>query len=142
MTKEKNSYCKCLYYSGNALARIMTKMAEEEFSVVNLAPSYAFMVMSVNNNPGIQAGELASYMMLTPSTVTRLIEKLEFQELVYRQTDGRITHVFPTEKALSINDAVKSAWLNLYKRYSGILGEENVVKLTDDIYKAVLKLDG
>ena len=91
---DKTPYCKCLYHSANALARIITKMADEEFSAVSLAPSYAFVVMTVNKNPGILAGELAEIMMLTPSTVTRLVEKLETRHIalkrsfcILRQTD-------------------------------------------------------
>jgi len=53
MSDKNNIYCKCLLYSANALSRAITKMAEEEFSVVELAPSYAFVVMTVNSNPGL-----------------------------------------------------------------------------------------
>ena len=140
MSLEKNTYCKCLYYSSNALSRIITKMAEEEFAVVNLAPSYAFIVMTVNRNPGLQAGELAQTMMLTPSTITRLLEKLESLKLIKRITEGRITQVFPTKASMDINDGIKNAWANLYRRYADLLGEEFANKLTENTYVAALKL--
>jgi MarR family transcriptional regulator, organic hydroperoxide resistance regulator len=138
---DKTIYCNCLYYSVNALARIITKMAEEEFSAVNLAPSYAFVVMTVNKNPGIQAGELAEIMMLTPSTVSRLVEKLEKQHLVKKHTEGRNTLIYPTSKSVEINEAIKAAWYKLYQRYVNILGEENARQLTGDIYQSALKME-
>jgi len=141
MSEEKTTYCKCLYYSANALARVITKMAEEEFSAVNLAPSYAFVVMSVNKRPGILAGELAETMMLTPSTVSRLLEKLEVQQLVKRHTEGRITMIYPTPKSVEINQAIMVAWEKLYQRYTNVLGKEAAHKLTDDIFTAAIKLD-
>lgn len=141
MSDEKSPYCKCLYYSANALARIITKMAEEEFAVVNLAPSYAFVVMTVNKRPGLLAGELAEIMMLTPSTVTRLLEKLESQQLVKRHTEGRITMIYPTPQSVELNQAIQSAWLKLYKRYTDILGEEFAHHMTEDIFMSAVKLD-
>jgi MarR family transcriptional regulator, organic hydroperoxide resistance regulator len=141
MTNEKNTYCKCLYYSANALARIITKIAEDEFKLVNLAPSYAFIVMTVNCKPGLQAGELANIMMLTPSTITRLLEKLEIQNLVSRQTEGRITRVYSTDKSIEMNESINTAWQSLYKRYVGILGEEYAKKLTEQVFQAALKME-
>ncbi|MFZ4401059.1 MAG: MarR family winged helix-turn-helix transcriptional regulator [Bacteroidales bacterium] len=141
MSDKKNTYCNCLYYSANALARIITKKAEEAFSVVNLAPSYAFVVMTVNKNPGLQAGELAGIMMLTPSTVTRLLEKLEIQELVKRHTEGRLTLIYPTAKSVEINKKIEAAWFSLYQNYINILGEDMANQLTENIYTTALKLE-
>lgn len=141
MSDEKNSYCKCLYYSANALARIITKMAEEEFASVNLAPSYAFVVMTVNKRPGLLAGELAEIMMLTPSTVTRLLEKLENQQLVKRHTEGRITMIYPTPQSVELNQAIQTAWGKLYTRYTDILGKEFAHQITEDIFISAVKLD-
>lgn len=141
MSREKIPYCKCLYYSANALARIITKIAEEEFAAVNLAPSYAFIVMTINRNPGLLAGELAEIMMLTPSTVTRLVDKLIEQDLLKKHTEGRTTLIYPTAKSVEINDAIKVAWSKMYKRYIDILGIEFAAKLTDDIYFSALKLE-
>jgi len=141
MTNEKSPYCNCLYYSSNALARIVTKMADEEFSVVNLSPSYAFVLMAVNSNPGIQAGELAQAMMLTPSTVTRLLEKLENTSMIKRHTEGRTTLVYPTKNSVALNDGIKAAWNKLYQRFVNILGEQAAKDLTDNIYKTAMKLE-
>ena len=78
MEKTKSKYCGCLYYSVNALSRVMTKIADEEFGVTGLSSSYAFLLMTVNEKPGIQPKEISQHMQLTPSTVTRLVEKMEF----------------------------------------------------------------
>lgn len=138
---DKNRYCNCLYYSANALARIVTRMATEEFAAVNLAPSYAFIVMTVNKTPGILAGELAEVLMLTPSTVTRLLENLETRKLVKRHTEGRTTLVYPTAASVEINEAIKAAWYKLFLRITDVLGEENARQLTGNIYQSAVKLE-
>jgi MarR family transcriptional regulator, organic hydroperoxide resistance regulator len=141
MEKKESQYCQCLYYSANALARIITKIADEEFASLGISPSYAFLIMSVNSKPGIQPGEISIEMQLTPSTVTRLIEKMEHKGLLERKSNGKFTEVYITPKGVEIIPQIKACWMNLYKRYSGVLGEENAVQLTSMIYDAVRKLD-
>jgi DNA-binding MarR family transcriptional regulator len=140
MNENESPYCHCLYYSSNALARIMTRMAEESFTPAGLTPSYAFVVMSVNKNPGILSGELARLMMLTPSTVTRLLEKLEKQDLVKRVQEGRNMLVFPTRQSVALNDLILKGWQDLYARIVGALEKEASAKLTAGIFQAAMKL--
>lgn len=133
-------YCTCLYYSAGALGRIMTKIAEEEFSITQLAPSHAFLLMTVNAQSGIQPKEISDKMMLAPSTVTRLIEKMEMRGYLTRKPTGKYTEVYPTEKSLTLDSKIHQAWNNLYQRYVSILGEAESKQLTVDIYEAAMKL--
>ena len=130
-------YNTCLYYSANALARVMGKLAEEEFSKTGLAPTYAFVLMAVNSYPGIQPKELSEYLQLTPSTVTRLIDKLEFKGYLERKNCGRSTEIFPNQKSLELNDQIKSSWTALHKRYSSLVGEAGGKELTEKINQAI-----
>lgn len=136
MNHKNSKYCHCLYYTANALARNLTKMAEEEFSTTGLAPSYAFLLMAVNDKPGIQPKEISAQMQLTASTVTRLIEKMEHRGFLERKPVGKFTKVFPTEKSRKLNNKIHTAWSSLYQRYSNLLGEELGKKLTTAVYKA------
>ena len=141
MIKEKSPYCQCLYYASNALARNISRLAEEEFAITGLPPSYAFLVMTVNNQPGISAGELAEIMMLKPSTVTRLVEKMEEKELLKRMKEKRSTLVFPTKKSVELQETIKAAWKSLFERYVKILGEEQAAVLTGQVYNAAVRLE-
>ena len=136
-----STYCGCLTYSVNALSRLMTKIADEEFSAVGLSSSHAFLIMSVNKKPGVNPKELAEVLQLTPSTVTRLIEKLEFKGFVERQQCGRCTEVFPTPAGMRLNNEVKEAWSKLTKRINTVLGEESCTNLTSAIGFAIQKLE-
>ena len=136
MKEGKEKYCGCLYYSANALGRIMTKMADEAFATTGLAPSYAFMLMSVNHKPGIQPMALSDHMQLTPSTVTRLIEKLENKGLVERKSVGRATEVYPTEKSLALQPEIQGCWKSLKERYTAIIGDDMAKRLTHDAFAA------
>ena len=138
--ENQSNYCGCLYYSANALARVMTRMAEEEFASTGLAPSYAFVLMTVNAQPGIQPKDLSNKMQLTPSTVTRLVDKLEVKGFLKRNTNGRTTMIEPTDKSLELNGKIKESWKNLYNRYSELIGEEEGKELTQKINDALQKI--
>ncbi|MCB0656501.1 MAG: winged helix-turn-helix transcriptional regulator [Saprospiraceae bacterium] len=136
MGTEKSPYCNCLYYSANALSRLMTRMADEEFALAGVSSSYAFLLMTVNGQPGIQPKEISQKMQLTPSTVTRLVEKMEARGLLERKSSGRATEVYPTEKSQELQPRIQEAWQNLYRRYANILGEKASQALTSAIYEA------
>lgn len=78
-------------------------MAEEEFAVTGLAPSQAFLLMAVNDKPGIQPKEISAQMQLTASTVTRLIEKMEQRRFLERKFIGKFTKVYPTLKSRKLD---------------------------------------
>ena len=141
MKNEKSPFCQCLYYAANALSRSITKMAEEEFAITGLSPSYAFLIMTVNMKPGVQAGEVSRIMMLRPSTVTRLTEKMEHKGYVERKTEGRATRIYPTERSIELDKKIKRAWLNLFERYTAVLGKEESQKLTAAIYSTAMQLE-
>ncbi len=141
MYKKDSKYCGCLLFSANALSRVITKMAEEEFSITGLAPSYAFLLMTVNDKPGINPKEISAQMMLSPSTVTRLIEKMENKKFLIREQKGKFISVIPTKESKKLDKKIHEAWNNLYMRYAEIIGNESADKLTSQIYNASRKLE-
>lgn len=137
----KSRFCGCLFFSANALARNLTRLADEEYRVTGLSPSHALLLLTINQQPGIQPKELAQEMQLTPSTVTRLLDKLESKKLVLRREEGKTVNVFSTAKGKALNGKIKSAWQRLYKRYMEVVGMEEGTKMTGWIYDAAQKLE-
>lgn len=116
-------------------------MADEEFAIIGLSSSYAFLLMTVNEKQGVQPKEISQQMQLTPSTVTRLIEKMEYRGFLKRQHIGRITEVYSTKSGQDMQPKIKTAWMSLLQRYSDILGNEQAKNLTEDIIEATQKLE-
>jgi DNA-binding MarR family transcriptional regulator len=136
MNTEREVYCKCLYYSANALSRNITRMAEKAFEPTGLSPSYAFVLITVNRKPGLTAGELAGIMQLQPSTVTRFLETLENSKYLQRIHDGKYVTLFPLKKAQEMQGLLFECWKSLYDSYSELLGKESADKLAADMYTA------
>ena len=124
MKISESKYCNCLYFTANALARKIEKLATETWKKTGLAPSHAYLLKLVMEEPGILAGQIAEQMQLTPSTITRLIEKLEEKKLLIRSTEGKQTNVFPTQKAKEMKPLLKQCIDEFYEKYVKILGRE------------------
>ena len=132
----------CLYFTANSLARVLTTMAEEEFKKTGLAPNYAFLLMLVCEKPGIMQKEMGQSLQLTPSTITRFVDKLEAKGLVRRTVDGKMARLDPTSEGMALLEDIHAAWSRLYCRYSDILGEKAGQDLTQLAWQATLKLEG
>ncbi len=137
MPTSDSQFCNCLHYTAAAFARKMNRLAEEAFAPTGLAPSYAFLLMAANHRPGITPTELSAELLLTPSTITRLVEKMEAKGFVERRTQGRQTEVHPTEKSRNLDQGLRDAWKNLYREYTALLGEEESFALTQSLNRAV-----
>ena len=129
-----------MYFVSNALARKVEKLSVAVWKKTNLSPSHAYLLMIVLDEPGAQPGTLSGELHLTPSTVTRLIEKLEEKKLVTRTTEGKMTNVYPTAKAKEMRSLLKECAEEFSKTYCAILGKEDSMKLVQGMIKIADKL--
>jgi len=142
MTKSKTILHNCLYFTANSLARAITRMAEEEFRGTGLSPSHAFLVMLVNDSPGIAQKELAQQLQLAPSTVTRFIDSVVNKGILTREVQGKVSRVYPTSAGKALQASIEAAWKNLHMRYAEVLGLREGDALTAMIDVASEKLSG
>lgn len=131
----------CLYFTANALARHIGRMADVAFKNTGLSPSHAFMLMLVNEQPGITQKELSEHLSLAPSTLTRFADKLVYQGLVERDQKGKVVRIYPTADGKALKQPIERAWKRLYGDYSAILGEQKGIDLTRTIDQANRRLN-
>jgi MarR family transcriptional regulator, organic hydroperoxide resistance regulator len=133
MKTSESKYRNCLYFTTNALARKTEKLAQQSWKKVGLSPSHGYLLFLAIENPGIQPGLIAEHLQLTPSTVTRLIEKLEENKLLVRITEGKTSNIYPTNKAKGLIPKM----IECVQEFSGncdrLLGKENIEKLVNKI---------
>lgn len=139
-TKDIKKYC--LYFSSNRLARGMTKMAEEVFKELGFSPTYAYLLMTVNENPNIASKQLSEELFLTQSTLTRLVDKMVYQGYVERACVGRNSFVSLTKKGIEVQPALAKQWIKFHHKYSKLLGYDEAEEFVRTMTKISEKLEG
>ena len=140
MKTSESKYSNCLYFTTNALARKVEKLAVEAWKPVDLSPSHAYLLMMVIEEPGLQPGTISDHLQLTPSTISRLLEKLEEKKLVVRVTEGKQANVYATPTAKKMLPKLEDCAATFYKSYSDILGTEASNNIVTQIHQLADKL--
>jgi DNA-binding MarR family transcriptional regulator len=125
----KNYFGDNLYYTTTAFSREISGIAEIAFADLGLTPSDAYLIMCVNEKPNIQPTEISEKILLAPSTITRMIEKLEKRNIVTRATEGKYTFVAPTAKGKDIYTSVIQTWDEVGALFAQKLGDSTVTSL-------------
>lgn len=133
--------CECLYFSCNKLSRTLGKIADEEFRITGLSPTYAFLISIVNESEGISQKNIGEILHITPSTTTRFIDKLENKGLLNRKNDGKNSFIYLTDKGLELQTEINKAWRNFHLKCLNTLGENEYKSLTKVINNACEKID-
>jgi len=124
MKATESKYNQCLYFAANTLARKVEKLALECWKPVDLSPSHAYLLMMVLEQPGLQPCCLADHLQLSPSTITRLIEKLEEKQLVSRVTEGKTTLVYPSETGNALLPILNECAKDFHKNSCCLIDKE------------------
>ena len=131
----------CLFFTTVKLSRVFGKIAEEAFSKTGLSPSHALLLYLVNQKEEILQKELGETLHLTPSTITRLIEKLEHKSLVSKRCEGKSVILSTTPQGLALQKNIMESWNFLYEQYHGILTEEETAQFLTLSKKLLGKLE-
>lgn len=141
MNTSDSRFSQCLYFSSNAFARKIEKLAIDSWKPVGLSPSHGYLLIAVVDEPGIQPGLLAEHLQLQPSTITRLIEKLEEKKLVVRTTEGKVTNVYPTPKAKDMYGKMQACINHFHTAHSALLGKEDAKKMVQQMNRLADKFN-
>lgn len=142
MKTSQSRFRHCMYFASNALARKVERLANESWQKVGLSPSHAYLLMTVIQEPGMQPGTLAGELQLKPSTITRLIEKLEDKKLAVRVTEGKITNVYATPKGRELLPQLSTCLNDFCEGYANILGKDASLKMVEDMNRLSDELPG
>jgi MarR family transcriptional regulator, organic hydroperoxide resistance regulator len=136
----KNYYSDNLYYTSTALTREIAGIAENSFLDLGLTPSDAYLIMVVNEKPNVQPTEISERILLAPSTITRMIEKLEKRSILTRRQEGKYTYVAATAKGKDIYPNILSKWEEINSRFQACLGDSVINNLLEATGEAARRL--
>lgn len=138
---EQSILAENLFFLTGALARKLYQQSDEAFASLGLSTSHALILMLVREEPGIQPSMLAEKLYLKPSTISRLVQKLERRELVECESEGRATTIACSSKGLDSAGQIEESWENLLDQKREELGDRYVEVLSEMISNALNTLD-
>ena len=115
------SYDTCLFHAASALARSLTRLADEHFKPLEITSTMGFLLMTAHEAPGILISDLALVHHLDVSTISRALDKLEAGEFVKREGTHKNIRVFITPAGARKEADARSAWNKLRQAYGLIL---------------------
>ncbi|MFV0291554.1 MAG: MarR family winged helix-turn-helix transcriptional regulator [Mangrovibacterium sp.] len=121
----------CIFFRLNKIIRTLSQHADAAFSKHNLSSSHAYLLILVKNNPKIGTVELANILNLSPSTITRLVDKLEIQHFVFRERIGKRREISCTGEGSVLAGELFNTWLEFRQQMQDLVGLE-VYKLVEN----------
>lgn len=130
-----------LFFLTGALSRKLTNQADEVFATMGLSSSHALLLWRISNNLDVQPSQLANQMQLKPSTITRLVQKLERRGLVEKQSEGRAISIRCTAEGDELAEEIRQKWGQLIQQKRDKLGDRYVEVLSEMISNALETMD-
>ncbi|MCY9589866.1 MarR family winged helix-turn-helix transcriptional regulator [Paenibacillus chitinolyticus] len=114
----------------------MEKLAEEAFASIDIPPSYTYLIITLNDYPGITQKELCEKLTIAPSTSTRFIDKLVQRNFVERKPDGKHILIYLTDEGKSLCKEIYENLNKIYLRHSEILDKKHSQQLIHLLHEA------
>ena len=130
-----------LFFLSGALSRKLAAESDDKFATIGLSTSHALLLLLIQQTPDIQPGQLAGKLHLKPSTISRLVQKLEHRKLVERESEGRATSIRCTKEGEKMSKQLQRDWQELLDQKKEELGERYVEVLSEMISNALDKMD-
>ncbi len=131
----------CLFFSLSKVSRTLKKEADMHFAVTGLSPSHAFILYIVCLKQRIHQKEVGDYLLLTPSTMTRFVDKLESKGLVRKELEGKNVFLCATAQGEALKPTVMNAWEQLNTAIHSALSDDEKQLYIELNNKIVSKLD-
>jgi DNA-binding MarR family transcriptional regulator len=136
VSEGQNKHYEEAVYSVTLINNIINKNISSQYAQFNLTPgkfNILMVVKHIGKEKGIKQVEISKNLVLTPSNITKLIDKLEKEKLVTRSApsgDRRVNIVTITEKGSKLVDMASAGSLAEFKKMAGDLSPDKLKKLS------------
>ena len=132
MSTIENSF----YLSVSSLSRMLEQMAFPYFQEYQLAVSHVLILLLIKESDKISPSQLSNMLNLSPSTITRLVDKLEKKQLIKRVKSGKNILIILSSQAEKIIPQLEQSWESYQQKIATLLGQE----LNDKIAMTLLEV--
>src|SRR5579859_2181507 len=132
MTEEtKRIERECVGYRVRMLSRVITGIYDEALAGVGMKVSQFTVLVAVSNRGKSRPAQLAKFLQMDESTVSRNVERMCARGWLRLEADGdgRSHRIAITDEGLAQIERGYPAWLEAQAKVTGMLGKDSVAAL-------------
>lgn len=116
----------CLYFNLATLNRQITKIWNDEFSLLGMSPSHGYLLVAIEKNPDLSQKDLSELMDLDASTITRFIDVLFRKKLIDKSGVGKGARYSITMEGNTVASRINVMLDKLYADMQSTFGKQNL----------------
>ena len=140
MKADESVLRKCLFFTSNRLANVLWRIVNDVYAEIGLAAPYIYLLVVVNQYPGITISELSEKLGIAPSTCTRFVNKLMGQGILKKKQEWKTVHVILTDEGRKKTEGIDASLQRLHERCGAAISEEQYQKLSAAMWQAAYEL--
>lgn len=141
MQANETTLSNCLFFTANRLANVLRRVVNDVYAETGLATPHIYLLIVVNQYPGITISELSEKLDVAPSTCTRFVDALVKQGILKKEQEWKTVHVTLTLLGKKKTDGIDECLKHLHERCAAIIGEEKYKELSCAMWQAAGLLD-
>lgn len=114
------------HISVNTFSRNLSSFFDDRLRSFGLATSYIELMIFLLNKGASTQTEIAEYLNLAPSTMTRFVDKLIKKGYVQKQRAGRSVSIELTGRGSEVSEQMKTAYDNVVDELTQMMGDKYV----------------
>ena len=141
MEANETTLRRCLFFTANRLSKVLRRIVNEEYADTGISAPHIYILIVVNQYPGITISELSEKMDIAPSTCTRFVNALVKQGMVKKEQEWKTVHVSLTDLGREKTKRIDACLMRLHERCAAVIGEEAYRRLAAAMWQAADQLD-
>ena len=141
MEANETTLSTCLFFTANRLANVLRRIVNDVFAETEIATPHVYLLIVVNQYPGITISELSEKLDVAPSTCTRFVNALVKQGILQKKQEWKTVHLSITSFGKEKTEGIDACLKNLHERCKAVIGEEAYQQLSADMWRAANQLD-
>ena len=133
---------KCLFFTANRLANVLRRIVNDVYADTGIAAPYVYLLIVVNQYPGITIKELGEKLDVAPSTCTRFVDALVKQGILTKTQEWKTVHVNLTDLGKEKTDLIDARIKAFREKCTEIISNDEYEQLASAMCEAADKFDG
>lgn len=122
-------FSNCILYNVKKFERELSRIIEEEFNELGMHHTYAYILTFVAAHDYVKTKDIASTLNLSSSTVTRMITKLEDDNLIIKGSENSPVDISLSDSGREFMPLINDAWNRYHERCAKEFDIEQITAL-------------